>query len=406
MPGRWPRTDSRIRAPATRSLHWQSITDDLSLTLNPSGETVFGRNIRFALRLGTTDLSFVDSTISNGLNGKFFNFFQLAPTWSTDDVVPLKLIRLLPTAPSKRVKATAEADYAFTTTDFNLLDTEYGVKVVTLPRRGTLALNGVAVRAGESMSHAQVDSGDLTYTPPDSEHGDRIADFTFKVNDGELESARSSTITIDVGNKLAGNLDETPHGTTLSVPDIGVQPNIKAYGQRFRTGSSAQELKEVKLAITVPSGTTPKISIWQGTDKPEHEATGLTLTNPGNIHTASAVVKTFTATKRYSLNTDSDKYWIVIEKASGSGVITLKRSSTANQESRAQGWGLLNRWKRTGSSQLVGCRATFRCWRNCARYLHGDRQSVSSTWNFRVQGPTSSTPMAKSSTSPSRSAKR
>ena len=83
------------------------------------------------------------------------------------------------------------------------------MKVVTLPRRGTLALNGVAVRAGESMSHAQVDSGDLTYTPPDSEHGDRIADFTFKVNDGELESARSSTITIDVGNKLAGNLDET-----------------------------------------------------------------------------------------------------------------------------------------------------------------------------------------------------
>ena len=326
------------------------IADDLSLTLNPSGETVFGNNIRFVLRLGTTDLSFSDSTIGSGANGKFFDWTDSAPVWSTDDVVPVKLIRLLPTAPSKRVKAGADADYPFAATDFNLLDTGYGLKVVTLPGRGTLALNGVPVRAGESMSHAQIDAGDLTYTPPEGQHGDGIAYFDFRVNDGELESARSSRMTIDVGNKLGGILDETPHGTALSVPDIGVQPNIKAYAQRFRTGSSAQELKEVKLAITVPSGTTPKVSVWHGTDKPEHEAEGLTLANPSNIHNATAVVKTFTATTRYSLGTDSDNYWIVIERASGSGTISLKRSSTSNQELTAQGWSLLNHWKRTGSA--------------------------------------------------------
>ena len=323
----------------------------LSLNLTPVGKTDFGTNTRFALRIGTTDFSFGETTVSSSTTLDVFVFGQTPPSWSgsVGDVVPLKLIRVVPKAPSKRVKATAEADYAFSTTDFNLLDTGYGLKVVTLPRRGTLAFDGVAVRAGESMSHAQIDSGDLTYTPPDSEHGDRIADFAFRVNDGELESARPSTITIDVGNKLASNLDETAHGTALSVPDGGVQPNIKAYGQRFRTGSTAQELHEVKLAITVPSGTTPKISIWHGDDKPEYEAEGLTLANPSNIHTASAVVKTFTATKRYSLDTDSDKYWIVIERATGSGTISLKRSSTSNQELRAQGWGLLNRWKRTGS---------------------------------------------------------
>ena len=87
-------------------------------------------------------------------------------------------------------------------------------------------------------------------------------------------------MTIDVDNKLASNLDETAYDTALSLPDTDVNPNINAYAQGFRTGSSAQEIDEVKLAITVPSGTTPKVSIWHGNDKPEHEAEGLTLANP------------------------------------------------------------------------------------------------------------------------------
>ena len=326
----------------------------LNLRLQPSGERAFGTNPRFALRSGTTNFSFADTTIFAGGNGDLLRFGQTPPTWAVNDVVPIKLSRVLPTAANKTVKAGADADYPFTAADFNLLDTGYGLKVVTLPRRGTLALDGVPVSVGDSVSQARVDAGDLTYTPPQDEIGKGISHFTFRVNDGELESARSAKITIDVDNKLAGNLDETAHGTALSLPDTDINPNINAYAQGFRTGSAAQELAEVKLAITVPSGTTPKVSIWSGDEKPEHEAEGLTLTNPSNIHTASAVMKTFKATGRYSLATDSDKYWIVIERASGSGTISLKRSSTAIQEATAQGWGLLNRWKRSGSASWSG----------------------------------------------------
>ena len=221
---------------------------------------------------------------------------------------------------------------------------------MTLPGRGMLALNGVPVSAGDSVSHAAVDAGRLTYTPPRGQVGDGMTHFTFKVNDGELESARSSKMTIDVDNKLASNLDETAYETALSLPDTDLNPNINAYAQRFRTGSSAQEIDEVKLAITVPSGTTPKVSIWHGNDKPEHEAEGLTLANPSKIHDATAVVKTFEATTRYSLVTDSDNYWIVIERASGSGTISLKRSSTVTQESTAQGWSLLDVRRRSGDT--------------------------------------------------------
>ena len=150
------------------------------------------------------------------------------------------------------------------------------------------------MRAGESVSHAALDSGDLTYTPPRGQVGDDISNFNFKVNDGELDSANSYRMVIDVDNKLAGNLDQTPAGTALSLPTTGAS----AYAQRIRTGSSAQEIEEVRLAITAPSGVTPKVSIWYGESKPEREVEGLVLPNPSNIHTAAVAVKKFTANSK------------------------------------------------------------------------------------------------------------
>ena len=237
---------------------------------------------------------------------------------------------------------------------------------MTLPGRGTLELDGVHVRAGDSVSQARVDAGDLTYTPPRGQVGKRTSYFTFKVNDGELESARSSKITIDVDNTLVGNLDQAASSTILSLPNTDVNPNTNAYAQAILTGSSAQELDEVKLAITVPSGTTPKVSIWYGVAKPEQELTGLTLSNPSNIH-STATVKTFKANSktngRYSLATDNGDYWIVVERASGSGTISLKLSRTANIDpAHAQGWGLYQgQWKRSGNDSwsLAGALSLF-----------------------------------------------
>ena len=171
------------------------------------------------------------------------------------------------------------------------------------------------------------------------------------MNDGELDSANSYRMVIDVDNKLAGNLDQTPAGTALSLPTTGAS----AYAQRIRTGSSAQEIEEVRLAITAPSGVTPKVSIWYGESKPEREVEGLVLPNPDNIHTAAVAVKKFTANSKdngqYSLAVNSANYWIVVERAVNTGVISLKQTTAGNDPTAAGGWALTgNHWKKGTSN--------------------------------------------------------
>ena len=329
----------------------------LTLGLIPTGASVFDLNARLTLRIGTTDYSFgsIDFSVSE------YVYNGTGPSWSDGDTVALKLLRVAPTAANKTVTTEADMDYPFAADDFNLLDTEYAVKIVRLPGRGTLKLDGVPVRTGNSVSHARVDAGYLTYTPPRGQVGDDMSNFNFRVNDGELDSTRAYRIVIDVDNKLAGNLGQTADGTAISLPD----GSYNAYAQRFRTGSSVQELEEVKLAITVPSGTTPKVSIWyDGETKPEGEVTGLALSNPSNIHTSAATVKTFKANSktngRYSLATDSENYWIVVHRASGSGTISLKRTATGSEDAGAPGWALKNEYRRrTGGSTWTSSGVSF-----------------------------------------------
>ena len=256
-----------------------------------------------------------------------------------------------PTAESNTVMTGADADYPFTAADFNFSDANgdalSSVKIVTLPGRGTLKLGAATVDRGQSVLKARIDAGDLKYTPPRGQVGGRMSYFTFKVNDGEFDSATAYKMTIDVDHTLAGNLGQTADGTAISLPD----GSYNAYAQRFHTGSSAQELEEVRLGITVPSGTTPKVSIWYGRDKPEREVTGLVLSNPSNIHTATDEVKTFKANSKtnggHSLASDSEDYWIVVHRASGSGTISLKRTqTTGTPDAGARGWALKNEYRR------------------------------------------------------------
>ena len=48
------------------------------------------------------------------------------------------------------------------------------------------------------VSRADLDGGNLVYTPPEDAYGTAYARFTFQVSDGEAESASAYTMTIDV----------------------------------------------------------------------------------------------------------------------------------------------------------------------------------------------------------------
>ena len=96
-------------------------------------------------------------------------------------------------------------------------DTLASVKIVTVPALGTLALDGTAVLADGVVTEAQIDGDMLTFTPARDAHGDAYTTFTFKVNDGTVDSASAYTMTIDV--------------TDAPLPVCGV-PDIAGAGRR------------------------------------------------------------------------------------------------------------------------------------------------------------------------------
>ena len=112
-----------------------------------------------------------------------------------------------PTAADNTVTTAHDTAYTFTATDFGFADADTGdtlasVKIVTVPTPGALALDGTAVLANAVVTKAQIDGNNFTFTPEAGESGDPYTTFTFKVNDGTVDSAVANTMTIDV---TAGN---------------------------------------------------------------------------------------------------------------------------------------------------------------------------------------------------------
>ena len=106
-----------------------------------------------------------------------------------------------PTGSSKEVSTYDNEPYRFTMKDFaysdDEVDTLHHVKIASPPvddegnDRGTLSLNGAAITSDtlpRQVTPADLEAGNLLYTPPENAHGDPIATFGFKVSDGESDS--------------------------------------------------------------------------------------------------------------------------------------------------------------------------------------------------------------------------
>ena len=108
-----------------------------------------------------------------------------------------------PTASDSGVLANEDIPYAFRARDFNFSDTDSGdtlakVKIVTLPGAGSLTNDGTPVTANQEIARADIDDDKLVFTPAANGNGSDYASFTFKVNDGDAESALSYTMAIAV----------------------------------------------------------------------------------------------------------------------------------------------------------------------------------------------------------------
>ena len=108
-----------------------------------------------------------------------------------------------PTAANNTVTTAEDTPYAFTAADFNFSDTDSGdtltsVKIVTLPGRGSLTNDGTAVTANQSITRADIDANKLVFAPAANAAASAYAGFTFKVNDGTVDSMSAYTMVVSV----------------------------------------------------------------------------------------------------------------------------------------------------------------------------------------------------------------
>ena len=106
-----------------------------------------------------------------------------------------------PTGKRGEVSTNDNESYRFTMKDFaysdDEVDTLLHVKIASPPvddegnDRGTLSLNGAAITSDtlpRQVTPADLEAGNLLYTPPENAHGEPFATFEFKVSDGESDS--------------------------------------------------------------------------------------------------------------------------------------------------------------------------------------------------------------------------
>ena len=167
--------------------------------------------VRFEILAGISE---VQATNVGGHYEVYDQLPGITPSGKSSRVASVRILNnyAVPTSTDRTVTVVEDRPYSFQASDFAFTGRDSGdrlvsVKVVTLPTAGSLArgrqgrgpevtLPGATVTAGDVVAVADISR--LKYTPAANAHGSGYASFTFKVSDGESESASANTLTIDV----------------------------------------------------------------------------------------------------------------------------------------------------------------------------------------------------------------
>ena len=295
------------------------------------------------------DYPFTSSSDQTGQTGWTIgddNRYRMLETssWTTDQDALVFRIRgavtdsnTPPTASNGAVLTAVNAPYTFDADDFNFSDTDADdtlekVKVVTLPTAGTLTLDSSNVSANDEITKTQLDADQLVFTPATGATGTPYTTFTFKVNDGDDDSAATYTTTVNVeaqtliSNTGQGN-EESYNVNSGTAQRFTTGPNLGGYNihsVEVRHSSSNTEPSQVSIYTLNSSGL------------PDTELTQLAA--PGSFN---GIVK-FT-TSENTILAPATTYATVIEPKVSDNFIDLRRTNSNNEDAGgADGWTIRN----------------------------------------------------------------
>ena len=158
---------------------------------NGGAVSLVGGNVTYTPAANFTGTDTFTYTVSDGNGGTAIATVSVVATPVNDAPASTDTARTL----------GEDTVYRFTGAQFAFADPDTGdalaaVRIDSLPARGSLALDGVAVTAGQVI--AATDLTRLTFTPGANDNGTGYAAFTFSVSDGVLFVTAPNTVTFNV----------------------------------------------------------------------------------------------------------------------------------------------------------------------------------------------------------------
>ena len=185
-----------------------------------------------------------------------------------------------------------------------------------------------------STMPADYEVGDFHWLEYNIDAGNNV--FSVKVTAEDASTTKTYVVTVTRVDFLvsnAGRTSDNTNNTSITRTAIAIQ---------FTTGNElgGYEISTVQLNVEVPTGTTPKVSIYS--DNSGMPGSSIKeLTNPGAIPTSYALAD-FDAGD-YQLDPGTG-YWIVMEAASGGTEVAWQTAeSTSEDPGTALGWSIGNR---------------------------------------------------------------
>ncbi|WP_291179347.1 Ig-like domain-containing protein [Gimesia sp.] len=175
-------------------------------TLQLSGVDVTLNEVISRADIDAGNLTYSPVTNANGASYDSFGFVvsdgSLESPSASTMTIDVTSVNDAPTATGNTITTDEDTPYTFTALDFNYSDIDgdllASVRISVLETVGTLQLSGVDVTLNQIISRADIDAGNLTFSPVTNENGAAYDSFGFVVSDGSLESSSASTMIIDV----------------------------------------------------------------------------------------------------------------------------------------------------------------------------------------------------------------
>ncbi|TWU08136.1 LamG-like jellyroll fold domain-containing protein [Stieleria varia] len=173
--------------------------DDLSVTFDSDADAVALQAV--ARRIAFMSVSENPSTLQRTLS------MQVSDGDGGSSATDARLMNVIahndaPTSSDQTVVTNEDTPYTFIASDFNFSDVDGdmldSIQISSLPSIGFLKISGTNVTLNQTISIADIASGNLTYSPAVDGNGNAYDSFGFSVNDGTTNAVASSVMTIDV----------------------------------------------------------------------------------------------------------------------------------------------------------------------------------------------------------------